>query len=228
MTTYIRSIYPFIILLLISCETSNETTNKNNTLKDTHTDSPVYGQIFNGRNLDGWEPVGQNPDSWGVENGLLYTDGVGSGWLSTTAQYDDFILELEFQVPEEGNSGVFIRAPREGNPAYGGMEIQILDDYAERYSELKPFQYTGSIYNIKAPSKKVTRKAGEWQSMAIRADGTEIRVTLNGEQIVNVDLNDHLDQVEEQPGIVKKNGYIGLQNHSSRVYFRNISIYKID
>ena len=190
-------------------------------------DRPVYGQLFNGRNLDGWEPVGQNPDSWGVENGVLFTDGVGSGWLSTKSKYDDFIIELEFRVPEGGNSGVFIRAPREGNPAYAGMEIQILDDYADRYSDLEPYQYTGSIYNVKAPSKRVTKPAGEWQSMVIRAEGPEIQVTLNDELILNADLINHMELVEGHPGLVRRNGYIGLQNHSSRVDFRNIYILEI-
>lgn len=192
------------------------------------TDPPVYGRLFNGTDLDGWEPVGLNPDSWGVENGLLYTDGAGSGWLSTVAQYDDFIFELEFRVPDGGNSGVFIRAPREGNPAFAGLEIQILDDYAERYSDLKPYQYSGSIYNVKAPSKRVTKPAGEWQSMVIRADGPHIQVTINGEMILSTSLSNHMELVEDHPGLVRRKGYIGLQNHSSRVEFRNIFIHEID
>jgi len=184
--------------------------------------------LFNGQNLEGWESVGSNPDGWGVEDGVLYTDGVGSGWLSTSSTYDNFKLELEYRVPEEGNSGVFLRAPREGNPAYEGMEIQILDDYAERYSELQPWQYTGSIYDVKGPSERNTKPAGEWQHMVIVADGPKITVTLNGQMVLNTSLVDHMDLVNRHPGLIRRNGYIGLQNHSNRVEFRNIIISKID
>lgn len=191
--------------------------------------APVkYGRLFNGRNLDGWEVIGDNADSWGAEEGILYTDGVGSGWLSTTSVYDNFRLELEYRVPEEGNSGVFLRAPRHGNPAYEGMEIQILDDYADQYAELDPWQYTGSIYDIKSPSKRVTKRAGEWQKMVIEANGPDIRVHLNGELIVNANLINHMERADSHPGIKRRSGYIGLQNHSTRVEFRNIVINKID
>lgn len=206
--------------------------------EDTDTEDPdnsdpdqqpgKFGTLFNGENLEGWEAVGTNPDGWGVEDGILYTDGVGSGWLSTTSTYDNFRLELEYRVPEEGNSGVFLRATREGNPAYQGMEIQILDDYADRYSELQPWQYTGSIYDVKGPSKRKTKQAGEWQSMTIVADGPNIKVTLNGEMVLNTSLVHYMDLVNRHPGLTRREGYIGLQNHSNRVEFRNIIISKID
>jgi HEAT repeat protein len=187
-------------------------------------DTPDSKRLFNGENLDGWQVIGDHPDSWGAEDGILYTDGVGSGWLATESTYDDFIFELEYRVPEGGNSGAFIRAPRQGNPAYQGLEIQILDDYADRYAELQPWQYTGSIYDVIAPSKRVTKPAGEWQKMKIRAEGPKIQVTLNGEMILNANLINHMEKADGHPGLVRRSGYIGLQNHSNRVDFRNISV----
>jgi hypothetical protein len=187
-------------------------------------DDSAFRDLFNGENLDGWQVIGDHPDSWGVEDGILYTDGVGSGWLATETEYDDFVIKLEYRVPEAGNSGVFIRAPREGNPAYQGMEIQILDDYAERYAELQPWQYTGSIYDVEAPSKRVTKPAGEWQNMKIRADGPKIQVTVNGEMILSTNLVNHMEKTDGHPGLVRRAGFIGLQNHSNRVDFRNISV----
>lgn len=185
---------------------------------------PDFIEIFNGENLNGWKVMGDHSDSWGVEDGILFTDGVGSGWLATEQEYDDFVIELEYRVPEGGNSGVFIRAPEEGNPAYQGFEVQILDDYAERYAELQPWQYTGSIYDVKAPSKRVTKPAGEWQSMKIRADGPLIQVTVNGEMILSTSLINHMEKADGHPGLKRRSGYIGLQNHSNRVDFRNIRI----
>ena len=189
---------------------------------------PVYGSLFNGENLDGWEVIGDHPDSWGVEDGLLYTDGIGSGWISSESRYDDFVIELEYRVPEAGNSGLFIRAPHEGNPAYEGIEIQILDDYADRYANLEPWQFTGSIYFQEAPSKRITKPAGEWQTMKVRAEGPKIQVTLNGELIINTNLINYMENVDSHPGLVKRSGFIGLQNHGDRVDFRNITIKKIE
>lgn len=191
--------------------------------EETEESRPVFGALFNGKNLDGWQIIG-TPDTWGVEDGILYTDGDGSGWLSTVNIYDDFVIELEYRVPEGGNSGLFIRAPKEGNPAHEGLEIQILDDYAERYADLQPDQYTGSIYFEQAPSKRVTKQAGEWQSMKVRAEGHEIQVTLNGELIVNTTLINYMYNVLNHPGLLKRSGFIGLQNHGDRVDFRNITI----
>ena len=195
------------------------------------TDKPpeetVYGRLFNGYNLEGWEAIGRDTDGWDAADGILFTTGDGRGWLSTTSQYHDFILELEYRLPEGANTGVFLRAPREGNPAFEGMEIQILDDYADKYSNLQPWQYTGSIYAVKAPSKQVTRPAGEWQSMKIKADGPVIQVTVNGEMIVNTSLIRYMELVDDHPGLVRRTGYIGLQNYGDRVEFRNIVIRQI-
>ena len=207
------------------CERSN---NQNENQEDFKAESePLFGSLFNGENLDGWQVIG-NQESWGVEDGMLFTDGAGSGWISTESQYDDFIIELEYRVPEGGNSGLFLRAPHEGNPANEGLEIQILDDYAERYADLKPWQYTGSIYFEQAVSKRVTKPAGEWQSMKVRAEGPNIQVVLNGEQIINANLIQYLDNAPNHPGLLKRSGYIGLQNHGDRVDFRNINISRID
>ena len=180
--------------------------------------------LFNGRDLAGWEQVGGAPGNWSVENGILYTTGQGGGWLSTVKTYDNFDLSLDFRVVPDGNSGVFLRTPREGDPAYVGMEIQVLDDYAEMYAKIAPFQFTGSIYGLSAPAKRVTKPAGEWQTMRIRCQGRHVDIWLNGEQIQNANLDDYTSQADKHPGILRKGGYIGLQDHTDRVEYRNIMI----
>ena len=174
--------------------------------------------------LEGWQQIEGKAGTWKFEDGILYTAGGGGGWLSTTQQYDDFKLELEFRVPPGGNSGVFVRSPREGNPAYVGMEIQLLDDYADRWAKLRPTQYTGSIYDVQAPSKRASKKAGQWQKMVIVCDGPKVQVTLNGTRIIDTNVNDYPDKAEKHPGLKRASGYIGLQDHGSRVDFRNIKI----
>jgi lysophospholipase L1-like esterase len=180
--------------------------------------------LFNGKDLTGWEQVGGEKQTWKAEDGILYTSGEGGGWLSTAEEYGDFELDLEFRVPENGNSGVFIRAPREGNPAFAGSEVQVLDDYGSEYTELKPWQYTGSVYATAAPSRRATLPAGTWQRMQIRCEGSKVNVAVNNIPIVDVDLNDHEDKVKDHPGLKRTSGYIGFQNHGSRLDYRNIRI----
>ncbi len=184
--------------------------------------------LFNGKDLTGWEQVGGKEQTWGAENGLLYTDAGDGGWLSTTEQFGDFELSLEFRVPADGNSGVFCRTPREGNPAYEGFEVQVLDDYAEQYATLKPWQYTGSVYGLAAPSRRVTLPAGTWQRMFIRCEGPKITVWVNGFQVTQTDMSQHQDKIQEHPGVARTSGYIGLQNHGSRLDYRNIQIRELN
>jgi len=192
-------------------------------IRELEPQKPLFdGYLFNGKDLRGWQVIGNSPDSWQVQDSILYTDGRGGGWLSSTEEYADFKLELEFRMPEGGNSGVFLRAPHQGDPAYTGMEVQILDDYAEEYSELKAWQYTGSIYGLQAPTKRVSKKAGEWQKMVILCDGPEVKVSLNGTPIIEANLIDFMHKEDDHPGIKRRKGYIGLQNHSTKIEYRNI------
>jgi hypothetical protein len=175
--------------------------------------------------ITGWQQIDGQPGSWKLEDGVLYTEGGGGGWLSTTMQYSDFYLMLEFRVPPGGNSGVFLRSPHEGDPAYEGMEIQVLDDYAREYANLRPTQYTGSIYDVEPPAEKVSKKANQWQKMTIQCVGPNVQVELNGKKIVSANLEEHLDKLEKHPGLARTEGFIGLQNHGSRIEYRNIKIY---
>ena len=188
------------------------------------------GNLFNGDNLDGWQIITQKPDetNWGVENGILYTTGKGNSWLSTEQEYGNFILSLEFRLPPGGNSGVFLRAPQSGDPAYTGLEIQILDDNADQYKELKPWQYTGSIYAVQAPAMRVSKNAGDWQTMKITCNGPLIQVVLNGIMIIEGNCIDYMDKVDTHPGLKRRKGFIGLQDHTSRVEFRNIQLTELE
>jgi lysophospholipase L1-like esterase len=181
-----------------------------------------WSPLFNGTDLTGWEQIGS--ESWNVEDGVLYTEGGEGGWLSTDKEYGDMELALEFRVPADGNSGVFIRAPREGNPAFEGFEVQILDDDTEIFGALQPWQLTGSVYAVAAPSRDATLPADTWQAMRIRCEGSRVVVVLNDVPTVNVDLSTATSHAEAHPGLQRTQGYIGLQNHGSRLDFRNIRI----
>jgi hypothetical protein len=181
---------------------------------------------WSGKDLTGWTVTeGADIKHWGAEDGILYTDGKpGGGWLMTEKEYADFEIRLEYRVPPNGNSGVGLRSPLKGDPAYAGMEIQVLDDYGSDYKSLQPFQYTGSIYGVVPPAKRVTRRWGQWNQMHITAKGRQVIVEVNGTEVVNANLDDHKDQADKHPGLLREKGHIGLQSHTDRVEFRNITI----
>ena len=191
-----------------------------------HTRMPLSGgggQDLLATGLVGWQQIDGVEGNWQIEDGVLASKGEG-GWLSTVSQYDDFELSLEFCVAPEGNSGVFLRAPHRGDPAYAGMEIQIIHDGAERWRDLHPNQYTGSIYDVQAPSERASKRANEWQTMVITARGPQINVVLNGREVVDTNTTYFPYKYEAHPGLARTRGYIGLQDHGGGVEFRNITI----
>jgi len=189
---------------------------------------PGFQPIFNGRDLEGWQGVGGPTTNWKVQNGILSCTGKpGSSWIATKEKYADFELRLEFNIPTDGNSGIFIRAPKEGAPWVAGLEIQVLDDYGDKWKNLKPAQFTGSIYAVKEPSIRATKKAGQWQTIRIRCIGSKCDVWVNNKHVVSDNLAGLAEKNPRVPGLKRKDGFIGLQNHSSPVHFRKLEITRI-
>lgn len=182
--------------------------------------------LFNGKDLSGWEAVG-DPSIWSVKDGVIRCSGKSHGWLSTKAQYDNFELQLEFKIPPGGNSGVFLRSPRSGDPSHSGMEIQILDDHAPIHKNILPYQHSGSLYGIQPANPRLNGQPGTWQRYHIVCNGRHVRVTQNGTRIVDVNLDAKTDIPPEFTGYKRSTGYIGLQDHSTEVEFRNIRLRKV-
>jgi len=189
---------------------------------------PEFYPLFNGRNLEGWEGVGGPTKNWKVKDGILSCTGEpGSSWIATKEKYTDFELRLQFKIPKDGNSGIFIRAPKQGAPWVAGLEIQILDDYGDKWKNLKPNQFTGSIYAVQAPSIRATKKAGEWQTIRVRCIGSNCDVWVNGKHVVSGDLAGLAQKNPRVTGLKSNGGFIGLQNHSSPVHFRKVELKRI-
>jgi hypothetical protein len=148
--------------------------------------------------------TGRNGESWTTNPAL------SGSWLRTEKSYGNFTLELEYAINSRGNSGVFLRSGLERNPAFTGYEMQILDDHGR---EPRKFT-TGSLYDVVAATKNMSKPTGEWNQARIDCQGQQIRITLNGEEIVNY------------TGDRAPRGYIGLQNHDTNavVKFRNIRV----
>jgi hypothetical protein len=181
-----------------------------------------FAPLFSGHDLSGWKVFDGKANAWGVDAGILFVKGEGGGWLMTEKEYADFEVCLEYKMTPQGNSGVALRAPLRGNPAYQGMEIQLLDD--ANYRGLRPAQYAGSIYDVVAPSRHVTRPHGRWNKIRIRARGPHIEVELNDISIVDADLTKYQDRAREHPGLRRRQGHLGLQSHTNRVEFRNLYV----
>jgi hypothetical protein len=188
-------------------------------------DDSGFVPLFNGKDLTGWFGA---TDGYAVEDGVLYCKAGSGGKLYTEQEYSDFVLRFEFKLTPGANNGIGLRAPTEGDPAFAAMEIQILDNTAEKYAGLQPYQYHGSVYGIVPAKKGHLKPLGEWNQQEISCIGRHVKVVLNGETIVDADLDEAskggtMDH-REHPGLERSTGYIALLGHGDRVDFRNISV----
>lgn len=183
-------------------------------------------KLYNGKDLTGWHVKDGKPEAWKANGEMISTVSAGGGWLTSDKQYGDFELKIEYRIPAGGNSGLGIRYPSAGDPAHVGMEIQMLDDNAPQYKDLKAAQYNGGIYYQAAPKAKAARKPGEWNLYEVRAKGPHIQIKLNGVEIQNVNVEQYTrgeggyKPLAERPRV----GHVGVQNHGDQVDFRNIYI----
>ena len=167
--------------------------------------------LFNGRNLDGWEPMG-NPSSshWVVKDGLLVNEARGAN-LRSTRRFNDFKVHFEVNCPEKANSGFYLR---------GRYEVQL--EY-EPLDENPPERRMGSVYGRIAP-KEVTRTPGQWETFDITLVGRTVTVVHNG--VTTIDRKEiegitggALDANEGEPGPFYIQG-----DHTGGLKFRNITV----
>lgn len=190
-------------------------------------------------NLDAWEEA-DGAGGWSTKDGVLTALVAGqSGSIRTRQDFEDFELRLEFKISEMANSGVFLRGDRAGgDPAWNGMEVQILDDFnwEERtQSKLAPWQFTGSLYGSVAPSKRAQRQLGEWNEMSVRVEGTRVATRLNGELLYDVDTNEVPVPDGKKPIAERaRKGFLGLQRHApdgvqgeAYAWFRNVLVHDL-
>lgn len=185
-----------------------------------------FAPLFNGRDLAGWTG---NTRGYAAENGrIVVHPELGSGNLYTEKDYGDFVLRFEFKLTPGANNGAGVRAPLEGDAAYEGLEIQILEDSAPQYWGLMPYQYHGSVYGIVPAKRGFLKPAGEWNAEEISLAGRRAVVKVNGSVVVDADLDEAAAagpiDGRDHPGLRRAAGRIGFLGHGSALELRRIRI----
>ncbi len=198
-----------------------------------------FAPLFPGDSLAGWKvsdwsdlrtPQKVKGTPWKMEDGILY--GLNKRtWIISPKEYGDFVLKFDTKISRGSNGGIGLRfPPDEGDPAYKGMEIQVVDDEVYYRGSSQPQQRTGSIYDEIA-AKDATKPVGQWNSWKITARGSQVTIVLNGQKIIDVDLSRET-KARQQKGPPLANrplkGHIGFQNLNGTITLRNIMIKELD
>ena len=189
--------------------------------------------LFNGKDLTGWEGVNGSSTNWEVTNKRLVNTGRKAGnasWIAHERVFADFELEVEFRFEAGCNSGVFFRTPLvKKSPAYLGNEIQIADMSDPALQEkLSNDRHMGALYTVAPPKKHAGRKPNEWNRMTLHCKAEHFELTLNDQKVQDLRLNQFSKEItKEHPGLLNKEGHIGLQSKETPIEFRRIRIREI-
>ena len=201
-----------------------------------HPDSADWESLFTEDLSNAVYPKGV----WSVTDGVLTATEDQCIW--TKKKYDDFVLDLEFKNAPGTNSGVFVHCSSIKDFIPNSVEIQIADDFAEKWAKSPKTWQCAAIFGHQAPTKSAVKRAGEWNRMTITCKGTKIGVVLNGEKVTEIDMKDwksakkNPDGSDIPPWLSKPmadlptRGHVGLQGKhaGAPIYFRNLKIKTID
>jgi 3-keto-disaccharide hydrolase len=217
--------YILALLLIAISPIGTSASDDKQTLSEPASHEGGWVDLFNGLDLSGWASEG-DLSAWGVIDGEIVTLKPGKGWwLRTTKMYRDFDLMLDFWMPEGGNSGVGIRGSSNGDPAFTGFEVQILDTFGE-----KPEDHTcGSVYTAITATEMAVNPAGQWNTYRIKVVGDRVDVWLNDVHIIDHEPLDDRGYFRSPDSPLPLNarattGYISLQDHGHPFRYRNIKI----
>lgn len=193
-----------------------------------------FSLLFDGKTLDGWDCTEAGSKGWALDNGAILHNLQGGGYLYTKERFGDFELKIDFMVDHGTNSGVFFRWDRLGNPVQTGIEMQVLDSAGHNPPDKHD---CGAIYDVLAPSENAMKPALEWNTAIIKCRDSFVSVTLNGKSIIRTDLSKYKQPHRNIDGTRNKfrtpyadmprEGYIGLQSHTGKVWYKNIRVRKL-
>ena len=187
-----------------------------------------FKSLYNGKDLTGWTTTG----NWipQADGSLLIQPREGEkGWqrygayLWSEKKYKDFVLDVEYAYPPGGNSGVYFRVADRNDPVKQGIEAQILDS-SKKKGALGSHDHGGIVGTKAAASRNMSRPPNQWNRMVVTCIGSHLMVELNGEQIIDTQLDQ--TPMKDRP----LEGYIGFQDHGqpNNLRFRNIRIREIE
>ncbi len=189
--------------------------------------------LFDGKTQNGWMTSAGLPSKTAVEEGCINPHQCGDYMMVHTQQWSNFELKLDFKISQGCNTGIFVRTsplkPRPGKDVgFNGIEVQIIDTKTAGYYD------TGAIYDLSPPSKNTMKPAGQWNHIEVTCNQSIIEVVLNGEKVNHVDLAQFTEPNKRPDGSPHKfdvaykdhprTGYIGLQDHGSPCWFKNIKL----
>lgn len=193
--------------------------------------------LFDGKSTDGWFDSQQKPvQATHVLHGSLNPHPCNYMLVYKEMQ-DNFQLVLDFKLSPQCNSGVFVRTssltPRPGKDVgFNGLEIALDDTTTARFHD------TGAIYDLVKPAKNAMKPAGQWNHLSLTSKDNSIKVAVNDEDVTHMDLNQWTSPNKRPDGSEHKfdvaykdhprRGYIGLQDHGSDIWFRNIKLRKLE
>ena len=189
--------------------------------------------LFDGKTLDGWITSDQQQSQRPVEQGSINPHKCGAYMMIHEKKWENFVLRLDFKISAGCNSGVFFRTfsldPRPGKDVgFNGLEIAIDDTITAGYHD------TGAIYDLVKPGENAMEPVGEWNQLELRCKGNDIRVTLNGRTVAEMDCGEFTEPALRPDGTSHKFpicysehphlGYIGLQDHGADCWYKNIRL----
>jgi hypothetical protein len=201
-------------------------------------DLPVYRDLFNGKDLNGWVNVNTAADTWQIENGMLMCTGHPIGVMRTVKQYENFLLHVEWMHTEPGgNSGMFLWSgprPNPDSPFPDGVEVQMLElewpELHKRNGVTPPLAYVhGELFGVgntkttpdnpRGPrSMSIENRCkgrGEWNTYDVVAVDGVIKLSVNGKFVNGISRT------------TQKKGYICMESEGAKIYFRNIRILEL-
>ena len=185
--------------------------------------------MFNGEDLAGWGGEGTTE-----VNGYIWEDGILRSTpqcrnLVTDRAYANYILEFEFQLTPAANNGLGIHYPGTGNPAYSGMEIQILDgDHKKYQGKLKDYQHHGSLYTLAPAKRGYLKSVGEWNFQRVTVRGAQVTVVLNGTRILDANLDALSEKYPKHAGVKRRSGKLAFCGHGDVIRVRNMRIAELE
>jgi hypothetical protein len=176
------------------------------------------------------------PGVWSAQDGILTATEDQCLW--TKAEYANYVLDLEFKTADGTNSGVFVHCSDVKNFIPNSVEVQIADDFAEKWAKSPATWHCAAIFGHLAPTKSAVKKPGAWNRMTITCQGPMIYVLLNGELVTQMDMRQWASAKKNPDGSdippwlsrpvaeLPPKGHIGLQGKhaGAPIYFRHLKL----